>query len=286
VHAVTRVRRVEPELLDALACDDPRARRSRRDLRRINLVMATMSIVLPALDRVATSPPRSMLELGCGDGSLMLRLARRRAARWPGIAVTLLDRQPVVPNRRLDALRALGWEPQLVTADVFEWLAGSERSRWDVVFANLVIHHFSAERLRELFAAVAQRTDALICCEPRRDVLALAGSRLIGLIGAGAVTRHDAVASVHAGFCGTELSALWPVGTDWRLHEYRAGLFSHCFCATRGTRVDGTRVGSGTGDGSDVSGGTRVPRVVDIHAATRAAHPRDAHGNDAPGRRS
>lgn len=57
---------------------------------------------------------------------------------------------------------------------------------------------------------------------------------LTGVIGANAVTREDAVLSVHAGFLGQELSALWPAqGEPWRIQECAAGLFSHCFCAER-----------------------------------------------------
>jgi hypothetical protein len=51
------------------------------------------------------------------------------------------------------------------------------------------------------------------------------------LIGCNAVTRHDAAASVRAGFAGRELSALWPARPGWRLREGRAGLFSHLFVA-------------------------------------------------------
>ena len=64
--------------------------------------MATLSIVLRALDRgTAGFVPRTLLELGAGDGSMMLRLARRRARRWPDVRVTLLDRlQVVAPSHR------------------------------------------------------------------------------------------------------------------------------------------------------------------------------------------
>lgn len=49
-----------------------------------------------------------------------------------------------------------------------------------------------------------------------------------------AVTRADAVLSVRAGFRGAELQALWPAATArWSLAETRAGLFSHCFVASR-----------------------------------------------------
>jgi len=48
------------------------------------------------------------------------------------------------------------------------------------------------------------------------------------------VTRTDAVLSVRAGFVRRELSHLWPAGNGaWRLRERRAGLFSHCFQASR-----------------------------------------------------
>jgi hypothetical protein len=57
---------------------------------------------------------------------------------------------------------------------------------------------------------------------------------MIGAIGANHVTRKDSVISVHAGFDGDELTALWPhQGGSWRVQEYSAGLFSHCFRAER-----------------------------------------------------
>ena len=46
------------------------------------------------------APPRSLLELGAGDGTFMLTVARRLAASWPKIRLTLLDRQDIVRHRR------------------------------------------------------------------------------------------------------------------------------------------------------------------------------------------
>ena len=80
----------------------------------------------------------------------------------------------------------------------------------------------------------AARTDRFFACEPRRSGLALAGSHLVGFIGANAVTREDAVLSVHAGFRDHEIAAQWPqAGGPWRWQERAAGLFSHCFSARR-----------------------------------------------------
>ena len=107
--AIGLPRRVEPELLDDLAAGDPRAQRSRDDLRRLHRAMATLSIVLRALYRATEgSPPRSLLELGAGDGSLMLRLAQRRAARWPDVKLTLLDRLHLVDAQTLAGLNDAG----------------------------------------------------------------------------------------------------------------------------------------------------------------------------------
>jgi hypothetical protein len=46
------------------------------------------------------------------------------------------------------------------------------------------------------------------------------------------VTRHDAVASVRAGFSGRELSRLWP-GEGWRLQEGGTLPFTHALSARR-----------------------------------------------------
>lgn len=226
-------RRVEPEWLDRLAADDPQARRTRHDLRRINRAMATLSIVVAGLDRVVASrAPRTILDLGAGDGSLMLRVAKQRKSHWPDVAVTLLDRKTSVDALTLAGIRATGWRPDIVTADVMDWIATPATSRWDLVVANLFVHHFAEDDLRRLFAGIASRSQAFFCCEPRRSRFALTGSRLVGLLGAGPVARFDAVTSVHAGFQATELSALWPA-EGWRTTEYDAGLFSHCFAAAR-----------------------------------------------------
>ena len=230
-------RRVEPELLDGLGVEDPQAQRSRDDLRRIHRAMGTLPIVQRALNRGTTGfVPRTLLELGAGDGSLMLRLARRQASRWPDVRVTLLDRLNLVAPLTLDGLREVGWTPRVVAMDVFDWLARRDDTRWDVVIATLFVHHFSSGELARLLAGIAARTCVFICCEPRRSALALAASHLVGLVGAGPVTRQDAVASVHAGFRAQELSELWPDPPDWRLEEYPEGLFSQCFLAIRKER--------------------------------------------------
>lgn len=225
-------RSLEPELLDDLREDDPRAVRSRQDLGRINYVMGAAGILARALTAGAVVPQR-MIEFGAGDGSLMLRLARQLAPRWPGVHVVLLDRQHCVAPRTRDAFASTGWTLEFKQADVADWVAGAAGEHFDIALANLFIHHFDDDRISQLFNAISARADLFVACEPRRAPLPLLASRLVGLLGANEVTRLDAVASVRAGFRGKELSSLWPASPAWGLGEQSAGLFSHLFSARR-----------------------------------------------------
>lgn len=226
-------RQVEREVLDDLAAEDPRAMRSRRDLVRINRIMGAARILSGTLSQSATVPKR-IIELGAGDGTLMLNLARRFAPRWPGVQVVLLDRQNLVSRSTTDGFASLGWELLTLQTDVEDWINDACSERFDIGFANLFIHHFSAPQVQRLFGAISKRTAMFVACEPRRTHSALLASHLVGLVGANAVTRNDAVLSVKAGFREQELSALWPSGARaWQLDEQRAGLFSHLFVARR-----------------------------------------------------
>ncbi len=227
-------RRVEPEILDLLPQGDPRAIRSRRDLRRINWIMATHSIIRRGIDAATRGrPPRRIIEFGAGDGMLLLRLARRRASTWPGVEATVVDRQNLIASETQEGFATLGWTLRVVARDVFDWIDETDPAPYDLSLANLFLHHFSGDELRRLLAGVADRSTAFVACEPRRAATALFGSRLVGLLGCNAVTRNDAVLSVHAGFRDAELTASWPQTRAWQIDEYPAGLFSHCFLASR-----------------------------------------------------
>jgi hypothetical protein len=226
---LTLSRTLEPEWLDDLPGDDPRAVRSRRDLRLMNRIMGHARSIGGALRAHVRRDSPSIAELGAGDGTLLMRIAA--SARWTGGAdITLVDRQPVVSAATGARFAELGCRVRIDAADVFEWLSSSA-GRYDAIVANLFLHHFEDAQLAKLFALAACRTHVFIGCEPWRARLPLAGSHMLGVIGCNDVTRHDAVLSVRAGFARRELSALWAAGGEWKLDERRAGLFSHLFVA-------------------------------------------------------
>lgn len=239
-----RQRIVATEVLDTLPMDHPGAMQSRTDLRRIHGAMGSCGIVRQALEDMpglrSRSWPIRVLELGAGDGTLMLAVARALSPRWSPVELTLLDRQALTSVATVERYAKLGWTAVAHTVDVFDWVhqvsAPTQRQspHWDLIVANLFLHHFSYAQLVQLMSAIAGHSPLFFACEPRRASVALAGSHLVGLMGANAITREDAVLSVRAGFRHHELTALWPHSAgNWQIAEYPAGLFSHCFRAER-----------------------------------------------------
>ncbi len=223
---------VEPEWLDEMPPDDPRARRSRCDLQRIHSWMGNVGIMARLLSSLSHSRENlRMTELGAGDGTFMLRVARRLKGNWPKVRLELVDRQPVVAPETRRGFAELGWEVEMIPADVFARLATAQPV--DVITATFFLHHFPDARLQQLFKQIAAHTSQVMVCEPRRSALTLRASRLLGLIGCNAVTRHDGIISVRAGFADRELSSLWPPDGNWKIEEKDAGFASHTFSARR-----------------------------------------------------
>jgi hypothetical protein len=252
--AASAARRVDPEWLDALPPSDPRALRSRRDLERVNAIMRHAECLRRMLTAGLGRPPAKIIELGGGDGRLLLAVAKRIGRAWPGVVATIVDPRAVVAPATREAFAALGWRVEIAHEDAESYLrrgddcehrggvgdaigrgAGADAGRGaaaDAIIATLFLHHLEDEALRRLFAQAAHRASLFAACEPRRSAGAAAGSRLLWAIGCNDVSRHDAVVSVRAGFTGRELSALWP-SDGWQLDERRAGLFTHAFVASR-----------------------------------------------------
>jgi hypothetical protein len=224
------VRKLTTEILDELPSDAPEAIRSRKDLRLLNGIMGHSRILAEAARQGA--PPVCVVELGAGDGDLILRVVKRLGLGARRGKLVLVDRNPVVSADTVATLDSMGWTVHICRQDVFEWARTNDQT-FNICFSNLFLHHFPDEALRELLGLIEPRIERLLACEPRRSRGALLASRLVGLIGCNRVTRHDAVVSVEAGFSNDELTQLWPDSAEWECAEENAGLFSHLFAARR-----------------------------------------------------
>jgi hypothetical protein len=201
------MRIIETEWLDSLPASDPRAEHSRRDLRRVNTLMGNARHIASAL-RPHWREGMRVADLGAGDGSLM-RAVQRRLFPIETISVDKSDGIDV-----LDFLRQSG-------------------PRLDAIVCNLFLHHLDGDLLSDVLALAAERAPLFVACEPRRARIALQASKMLWVLGANDVTRHDAVVSVRAGFTGQELSAAWP-SQNWRFEERVAWPFTHFFSAREG----------------------------------------------------
>lgn len=181
---------VAPEILDELPGDDPRALRSRKDLRLINFLMGNERWIIKQLKE----EEGSVLELGAGTGELASQLDH----------VTGLDFQNQ-PD---------GFQGKWITGNLFETFPEAEG---EVVVANLILHHFDDDALGRL-GELIQTRKKLVAVEPWRSRISLAeGALLWPLINE--VTRHDMMVSIRAGFRRGELKQLLQMGDDWVMQE-------------------------------------------------------------------
>jgi hypothetical protein len=223
---MTRV--VEPEYLDELPPAAKEAQRSRSDLVRINKIMGHAHLIAQSLRGFSV---RRIIDLGAGDGTLLACILDHDL---PGVdEVVLVDRQTTVSESARAAFRQSGIKAAIVESDVFRWLKQPGRHEETAIIANLFLHHFKREPLKELLQLAAERCVLFAACEPRRGAWPGLAASLLGLIGCNHITRHDARVSVRAGFSDHELTALWPDGRGWQIEERKAGLFSHSFVARR-----------------------------------------------------
>lgn len=188
MSALPRV--VVPEILDSLPADDPRARRSRRDLVAVDFFMGNSRWISKKI-RAIPEAMGNIVELGAGEG----RLARKLIAEFPKRKVTALDLAERPPK--------LDLRVEWVRGDFFQTLISSQAN---ICAGSLILHHFSETELQRLGEQMRDFR-ALVFCEPLRSRWTL-GLSAIALPFAGEVTRHDMPASIRAGFVPGELAVL------------------------------------------------------------------------------
>ncbi len=193
---------IEPELLDSLPEDHPDALRNRQDIKLFNALMGNFGWFERVLTRHLRKGDR-VLEIGAGAGDMGVRLAGlyRRAGVASVSGLDLWSRPPAWP---------IEWP----------WHRGDLRTfngygDYTVVLANLILHQFEAEDLTVLGNRL-RGCRLVVACEPARRYVHLAQAKGAAVLGINAVSRHDAVVSVRAGFREHELpEALGLRRPDW-----------------------------------------------------------------------
>src|SRR3989442_4855365 len=152
---VAAQRQPDPEWLDQLPPDDEGAVASRNDLRRINRLMGHVRLLVDAWRQ--NDPDRwvnTVVDLGAGDGTFLLECAGALSSSSGPFKVILVDRVNLVTPKTLDGFRELGWNAEVVTGDVFDWLTRAHATNAAFV-ANLFLHHFNHDQLKILFERIS-----------------------------------------------------------------------------------------------------------------------------------
>jgi len=201
-----------PERLDSLPHDATDARASRRDLRVFNKLLRNERWIRSTVKRHLRTGER-VLELGAGEGCLA------RSLNAEGIPCDALDMAPRPP--------AWPESSRWFSADAMNMNYRETGHR--LVVANLFMHHLNAPQLKDLGASLQENVRVLAVGDLRRSrVHEKMFLLLCGLLGANAVSRHDGVLSIRAGFRRDELPralGLAPATWQWSISHNIAGAY-------------------------------------------------------------
>jgi 2-polyprenyl-3-methyl-5-hydroxy-6-metoxy-1,4-benzoquinol methylase len=205
--SITR-RRIERELMDDPDVDRAELDRALRFLRGLNRRFGGVGALLRELERWAPAWPEQgpvrLLDVGTGSADIPRAVTRWARARGRRVHVTAVDAHPTT----IDLARAhVGDDPdvELLLSDARALTDHFEPGAFDYVHASLFLHHLddldamTVLRIMDRLAAHAVIVNDLV-----RDRLSAVCTR-VATLAAGPMVRHDAIASVRAGFTRAEI---------------------------------------------------------------------------------
>lgn len=175
-------------------------------LSRVNRVSGTARRVTRALSGLDGPRVPRVLDVGCGGGDVVVRVARWAEREGRAVELVGLDRSEVALAHARAAAGRAGVRVDFVRADALD---GFPPGRWDLVVINLFLHHLGDGEVVALLTEVRRRADRLLVQDLVRGrlgyLLAWCGMRLLSRSRVGHV---DGPLSVRAGFRPLELLEL------------------------------------------------------------------------------
>lgn len=203
------------ELMDDPDCDPRALAATYRRFDVVNRLVSAWGHVYRtriARELRALGRPARVLDLGCGGGDVVVRLAGL-AAR-DGLDVEWVGADP--DPRAIAAARERGRPGvRFVTRDSRELLAAGER--FDLVVSNHVLHHLDADALRTFTDdSLALSSGTVMHADIARGRLAY-GLYAVGIapLSAGTFLRVDGLRSIRRSYRAAELAAA--LGAPWRV---------------------------------------------------------------------
>jgi len=127
------------------------ARKFHRDLKVVHALMGNWGTLV---SRLKSDKPRSVIDIGCGDGALLAYLRRALALR----SVTGIDLKP--PECAVPGVR-------MITADATQ----DPLPEADVAVSVMVLHHLTDDQVTALVRNVGRSVKRFVCVDPVRHWL-------------------------------------------------------------------------------------------------------------------
>ena len=172
--------------------DDPNAPEAlltsfHRDLKLIHTLIGDMRAITK---RVKSIQPRTIIDIGCGDGALLDELKRATGASVTGVELRPPAESPYhIPIVQADATR----DPLPLA---------------DVAVSMMVLHHLDEERIVGLIRNVGRYCKKFVCLDLVRHPLPMALFTAFVCPFIGKIAAQDGRQSIRRSFTGPELRAL------------------------------------------------------------------------------
>ncbi|MFS0734720.1 methyltransferase domain-containing protein [Microbacterium sp. 1P10UB] len=204
------------ELMDDPACDPDRLRETLRRFDTVNRLISGWDTVYrrhlrPLL--ASLGRPARVLDLGCGGGDVVVRLAR--LARADGFDVSWLGVDPD-PRALEVASERRGSNVEFRSTDSAALVR--EGAQFDVVLSNHVLHHLASDELTSFAADSRTLSTGLVLhadIERNRTAYALYAVGITPLA-PGTFLRTDGLRSIRRSYRSDELAAALP---GWRVER-------------------------------------------------------------------
>lgn len=204
-----KYRSYESELLDAPHIPAELLFQNLRELDFINRILGGHIITMKGIKKLVTEKNKiyHIVDLGCGSGGTMKRIAGWARAKGYKVKLTGVDKNADVINYMNDYCKDYS-EISGVVSDYRDFLTTG--TKIDIIHCSLFCHHLKDDELTELFSYLKRYTKTgFIINDLQRNWLAYYGVQLIThLLNGSALSKNDGPISILRAFKLEELNAL------------------------------------------------------------------------------
>ncbi len=215
------LRSTELELMDNPNMDAEKYREAYLDINRCNKLLGGYGITINAVKKLIGSSDKksyTILDMGCGDGEMLRRLAKTlndKAISFKFIGVDLRDDVLQNARRKSKAYPSISYLRQ----DILELGTDFE---CDILLCTLTMHHFTEEQIQvflDKFSKLAKL--GVVINDLQRSKLAYALFKLFSIFFIKTyVAKYDGLVSISKGFLKNELEDL-AMGLPTMNHEIK-----------------------------------------------------------------